>query len=234
MYKVIQPLTRRPELPVAQFTRAWIARTDEGRPAGMLRHVHNRPVAGDSPIENAATSPFDGVDELWFESAAAAAVYFASAFYREHWLEPRRQLLADPDPVGVSGTPHMLVENGEAAGAQTGVKLIILPRRRPDLSLQQFSDHWINKHVPLALKGPGTRDRLARMEVCPAAGVSLPGLNTAVFDGASAIRFKSAQALQEEFQSDYYRDVLAPDEPRFTDASASCSLMVEEVPMFAR
>lgn len=234
IYKAVQLLKRRADVSPGRFVEAWTAPVDRPRPPGLLRHVHNRPATQDSPIENAPAAPFDGVDELWFESTEAAAYYFGSTFYASQWLEPRRALLTDPEPPTISGTPHLVAGNRETDGVAEGVKIIILPCRKAELSRQQFSDYWLNTHVPLALNGPGTRERLAHLEVCPSAGISLAGAADAVFDGASAIRFGSTQALQQEFASTYYHEVLAPDEPKFSDASRSFSLIVEEILIYSR
>lgn len=49
----------------------------------------------------------------------------------------------------------------------------------------------------------------------------------APFDGAGSIEFASRADRQAEFSSPHYRDALAPDALRFTDASRFCALMVE-------
>src|SRR5206468_8927367 len=107
-----------------------------------------------------------------------------------------------------------------------GIKLIILARRRADFTRQQFQDYWIETHIPLALGGPHTRERLLSLELCLPNDVPIAATRAALFDGASAMFFESAAAFQSEFAGEYYREVLANDEPRFSDGANSRALMV--------
>lgn len=228
MFKVVLLLKRRADVPLADFTRRWLGPpSDDALPDGLLRHVHNRPMSGDMPIENAPAAPFDGVDEYWFSDAAAARSHFAGTPFRALWLAPREALLAQP-PLVVSGTPSLLWQR-ETPSTRTPVKIITLPVRRDGMTLAAFSEHWLHVHSALALAGPHTRDRLVRLEPCPRDGSSIDALPTAPFDGAGLIEFASREDLQAEFASAHYREVLAPDEPRFTDPSKSCAMLVAPV-----
>jgi hypothetical protein len=229
--KLILLLKRRADLSEAAFGDAWRAAAQRHASAGAaapVRHVHNRALGGDMPIENAPAADFDGVDELWFADAAALTGWLASEAAGDRWLRDAGELLAEP-PRAIAGEPQVIWQQGGLA--PDPIKIITLPVRRAGLSQAAFSDHWIKTHSALALQGPRTRERLRRLEVCPS-GVPLPAsLLAAAFDGAGAIEFGRRADLAAEFESDHYRTVLAPDEPRFTDPQRSSAIMVEPVPI---
>jgi hypothetical protein len=56
----------------------------------------------------------------------------------------------------------------------------------------------------------------------------LPGLSLAPFDGIGTILFASQESMAAEFAGSHYREVMAPDEPRFTDPARSRAMMVRE------
>jgi hypothetical protein len=229
MFKVMLLLKRREGLSAADFTHQWRmgaqAEADRAAP-GLLRQVHNRPLGDEMPIENAPPAPFDGVDEYWFADAAAALAHFTA-----HWPVPREALLGQPVQA-MGGTPRLVWER-PAAPAPDAVKIITLPVRRAGMTLADFDHHWVHVHSGLALQGPQTRERLQRLEPCPRdEAVSFAAFAEAPFDGAGTIEFASRADLQAEFAGAHYREVMAPDEPRFTDPSRSAAMMV--APMVLR
>ena len=164
-------------------------------------------------------------DEFWFADAPTAQTYFASEPFLDFWSARCANFFSDP-PLALSGIPHLLWERAVPRTSDP-VKIITLPTRKAGMTPQAFAHHWIHIHSVLALDGPGTRERLQRLEPCPSDNEVATGFPAAPFDGAGTIEFAERKDLQVEFASDYYRDVMAPDEPRFTDASRSCALMVE-------
>jgi hypothetical protein len=234
MIKIVMLLTRKAGLDDAGFTEAWLAASPDlvERPAGLIRHVHNRVAAPDLPIENAPPAPFDAADELWFDDQASADAFFSSRYWREAWLGARRQLL-EKAPQGIAGTARLVWERPGARPAKP-IKLIVLPVRRSGMTVEAFIEYWTVTHASLALNGPRTRERLRRLEACPQDARLPEGLASAPFDGVGAIQFDTLEDLNLEFSSDYYRDHLAPDEPRFTDPARSRGLMVEEFRVFER
>lgn len=225
MYKVVLLLTRRDDIPAAGFTAPWL-QAQRAAPAlpGLQGHVHNRALGRDMPIENAPPASYDGADEYWFADAAAAAETLASPAWREHWTRACEPLLGSAAQV-LSGTPSVVWQR--EAVATDAVKIITLPVRRAGMTMEAFAHHWIHVHSGLALQGEHTRARLLRLEPCPTDGQHFAGLAAAPFDGAGTIEFASRADLQAEFAGAHYREVMAPDEPRFTDPARSSALMVE-------
>lgn len=228
-YKVVLLLKRRPDLTPEAFADAWLelAVKDPVNAPGLDRQVFDRPVVGQAPIANAPAAPYDAAEEYWFETKALAADWFLSRAFADHWLPPRLKLL-DSRPDAVGGAPQVIWERSAAADPKGAVKVIVLPVALRKLTVQQFVQHWTGPHAELALAGPDTKERLLRIEDTPAATTPTPFGETR-YDGVGAITFESAEALAAEFSSDYYREHLAPDEPRFTDPVFSGALLTSPV-----
>jgi len=227
MYKAVLLLKRRPDLASVAFSQDWldVPWAAFGRRENVLRHVHNRAVQEHTPIENAPMAAFDAVDEYWFRDVGAARSYFLDRAFADTWHALGAPLLSAP-PLALSGPAHLLWHRHVARPADP-VKIVTLPVRRARMTPEAFGRHWINVHSVLALDGPKTRTRLHRLEPCLSDNNSIIGFPAAPFDGVGTIEFADRSDLHAEFASDYYRNVLAPDEPRFTDPSRSAALMVE-------
>ena len=224
MYKVILLLQSGAKTSPAAFTQLWTALPWHSV-EGLVRHLHNRAIAGAMPIENAPAATMDAIDEFWFSDKAHAKGFFGSAAFGEFWNDHCAGMLSTP-PQALCGEPHLLWERA-SKHASDPVKIITLPNRRECMTTEAFAHHWIYVHSRLALEGPGTKDRLQRLEPCPSDGSNVTRFPSAPLDGAGTIEFSERRDLQVEFASDHYRTVLAPDEPLFTDATRSNALMVE-------
>lgn len=224
-YKLTLLLTRRPDLSVESFADAWLDldRRDPLVTAGLVRCVVNRALPGSSPIAGAPSSPYDAVIETWWTRKNDAADWVVSREFEDGWLAPRHELLAER-PAAVGGIPTVVWER-DLTDDMVPVTVIVLPVARRSLRFGEFVEHWIGAHAELALAGPGTKERVVRLEDTPAP-VSAPSRFAKTrYDGVGAITFASADALAAEFGSAYYRENVAPDEERFTDATVSAAFV---------
>lgn len=226
LYKVALFLTRNPEIGADVFSDRWLSVTASVRPAGLFWHIHNAPALMEVPIENAPPAPFDAVDEFLFDDAAKAVAWFESTEFQDNWLGPRTALLGGPI-LSVSGIAvELWRQPGEPSA--NAVKILTLPVRRQGMTMDEFTEHWIVTHAGLALAGPDTRQGLLQLVSTPADRRDFPAFAPAPFDGIGIIQFASVESLNAEFASDHYREVMAPDEPRFTDPARSQAMMVRE------
>lgn len=224
-YKLALFLTRRRTISAADFTARWLRLRPPTAP-GLLRYIHNVPAQAEVPIENAPPAPFDGIDELLFASAEEARTWLASQAGRG-WIDARGDLLAET-PLALSGQAWTLWKR-PGKPPRHPVKILTLPVRPAGLTMDAFSRHWMEVHAGLALSSPGVVERLAALVSCPADRAALPGLSPAPFDGIGTILFASRASMAAEFAGSHYREVMAPDEPRFTDPARSRAMMVREV-----
>ena len=94
----------------------------------------------------------DSVGELWFDTLAD---------YRERLYDSAEgERTVQQDVAGVLGGAHAYATTehvqkdvvGRPLGCAQGVKMFCPLRRRPDLTHEQFVEHWLTRHVPLALE----------------------------------------------------------------------------------
>lgn len=226
LYKVALLLTRNPAIAAGDFSDRWLAATPATVGAGPCQRVHNAAALAEVPIENAPPAPFDAVEELLFEDAAQAEAWMGSDAFRATWLDRAAALLGAPVQL-ISGRAVQVWER-PGSPSDDAIKILTLPVRRQGMTMADFADHWIVTHAGLALSEPSARDRLLRLVSTPADKRDIVGIPHAPFDGIGIIQFDSLASLEAEFASDHYRDVMAPDEPRFTDSTASRAMMVKE------
>lgn len=211
------------------FADAWMA-LDLAHPidaAGLLAAAFNAPAAGRVPISHVGAAPFDAALETWWERKNDAADWVVSRGFSEHWL-PRRETLLAARPTGIGGAPQLLWESNAPVPPEA-VKVFTLPVSRRRLSFAEFSAHWTGAHAQLALDGPGTRERLLRLEDTPAPLGVGTRLERGRYDGVGALTFASVDALQAEFATDHYREKVAADELVFTEPEFSAGILTREI-----
>ncbi|WP_324650620.1 EthD domain-containing protein [Georgenia sp. H159] len=228
-YKLTLLLTAREGLSPDDLADAWLELEERQplRAAGLVAHTFNRLLPVPSPVTGAPPAPFHAAVETWWQRKNDAASWVVSREFEEEWLPDRLALLAGP-PAAVGGAPGLAWERDLPEPAAP-VRVLVLPVALRRLRFAEFVDHWTTQHTRLALEGPLAKDRLVSLEHTPAP-IPPPGQFARTrYDGVAAITFESAEALAAEFGSDYYEQVLAPDERRFTDTAFSAALVTEPV-----
>lgn len=200
---------------------------------GLREIVRNTPAARDTPIATAHPAPFDLLEELRFDKQADALDFLASPAMASGIWRERRTLLHSASIPAIFGASHVMWER-PAAPRPPAVKLMVFAVRRKDMTVAEFRDHWLYHHSPLALAGPGSRDRVRKVEFCPADDHPVPGLECAGFDGAGTIWFDDLRDMDAEFSSEYYARVLRPDEEKFVDPAHSRGMMVRQEVIYSR
>jgi uncharacterized protein (TIGR02118 family) len=110
------------------------------------------------------------------------------------------------------------------------IKLIVAIRKREDMSVADFQDHWRTRHAELVRNSPATAKYIRKYVQCHTMSDQYEKGEVA-FDGTAELWFDSV-ADMEAFYSDpdYLRDV-QPDEPRFADMSKTVFFVTEEEPV---
>ena len=102
-------------------------------------------------------------------------------------------------------------------------------KRKPDLSHEEFSDHWTNVHAPLIRSIPDVSKYLIRYvqhHIVPEDDSLDPSLIT--FDGFSEAWFASVEAREEFFQLPFFQEKVIPDEEKFIDLSKTRVILLDE------
>ncbi|WP_345949185.1 EthD domain-containing protein [Mucilaginibacter sp. PAMB04274] len=99
------------------------------------------------------------------------------------------------------------------------IKLSVLCPRRPDLTLEQFKDHWRNVHGPLFSEQPEVRQHVRKYVQVHSTGKQLEGDFPGVshYDGIAEIWFDRMEDIPKVFSSENFNTIIAADEAKFID-----------------
>lgn len=107
------------------------------------------------------------------------------------------------------------------------IKLIVAVRKRADMSVEDFQEHWQNRHAELVRTNPATKRYVRKYVQCH----TLPEqyeTDDVPFDGTAELWFDSLADRDAFFSDpDYLRDV-QPDEPKFADMTETLFFVVRE------
>ena len=108
------------------------------------------------------------------------------------------------------------------------IKLIVAVRKHPDMSVEDFQEHWGTRHAELVRNCPATGRYIRKYVQCH----TMPDQydhGEVAFDGTAELWFDSV-ADKDAFYSDpdYLRDV-QPDEARFADMAKTVFFVTEEI-----
>lgn len=97
------------------------------------------------------------------------------------------------------------------------IKLNILIKRLPGLTLEEFRKHWKEIHGPLFSSQPIVKQHVLRYVQAHSTGDSVGQFPVVDFDGIAQIWFENLAGVTAVFGSDNYRKDIAPDEKKFID-----------------
>ncbi len=150
MIKSVTWFKRRAGTDLAQFRAYW-----RGPHAELavqlpgLRHYRQNAVT-DGAYRGGNEPLFDGFAETWFDDADALRAVARSDAYRTLMAdEPNLMDLATRTELLVE--EHVIVERPEPVD---GHKFATLVRRRADLDVDAFREHWLHRHGPLVARNP--------------------------------------------------------------------------------
>jgi hypothetical protein len=219
--RIVFPLRRLPHLTRDEFRAYWFHShgplvASYAATLGIVRYqqVHTR-----HETRSTTVPCFDGVAELWVESARRSADAGAVAAASNALLEDERTFIDH------AASPVWIAEEDiRLAGPTTGLRTTATLRRNPTLSREEFRHHWRDVHGPWAMRHPevfGFR-HYVQLHAPPDADdnpIARPRQSPPAFDGVSEIYRdaptappEAVAALRREFQE---------DERTFLDVDAS-------------
>lgn len=102
------------------------------------------------------------------------------------------------------------------------IKLVAFLKRKPDMTAEEFSDHWLNRHAPLIAGTPELARHIVRYEQLPF------DAGTEGYDGVT-IQWMESRASFEAFVAEpAYLELIYPDEGRFLDRDAIVWMVSDE------
>jgi uncharacterized protein (TIGR02118 family) len=110
------------------------------------------------------------------------------------------------------------------------IKLIVAVRRNPAMSVEEFQEHWRERHGPLVRENPATARYVRRYVQCHTMPEEYEEGEVA-FDGTAELWFDN-RADKDAFFSDpdYLKDI-QPDEAVFADLERTVFFVTQEEPI---
>ena len=103
------------------------------------------------------------------------------------------------------------------------IKAIVLIKRRPEMSVEEFQRYWREEHPKVVTKLPGIR-RYVQSHVTSSA---YQGGREPAYDGLAEVWFDDWEALRASGQGPAWQAVLA-DESKFINPAGRTLLVTEE------
>ncbi|MFC0306110.1 EthD domain-containing protein [Rhizorhabdus histidinilytica] len=111
------------------------------------------------------------------------------------------------------------------------ITMIVFVTRKTDLSYDEFSDYWLNRHAPLVKSVPEFMRHVRKYvqhHRAPGGEAVAPFGDSPDYDGVGEIWFDSREAMKAAFEEPRYLEVIRPDEKKFFDASRCLSFIGDE------
>jgi uncharacterized protein (TIGR02118 family) len=108
------------------------------------------------------------------------------------------------------------------------VKFVILLKRRPGMTREEFIRYHRTSHAKTFMADPTIRRLCRRYVQSHPVAPEAEGLPEPPFDGIAEVWFDSAADLREAFSSDTYLANVRTDELKFIDLEHSVDLVTEE------
>lgn len=107
------------------------------------------------------------------------------------------------------------------------IKLIVAVRKRPDMSVEAFQDHWRTRHAELVRNSPATAKYIRKYVQCHTM-LDQYGKGEVAFDGTAELWFDSVADMEAFYSDPDYLSHVQPDEARFADMSKTVFFVTEE------
>lgn len=227
MIKLIALGQRKPELTREQYLRHWheVHAPLVQRISCFRRYVqsHRRPESLSDTIPDTPSAPCDGVAEVWFDDLQTALSLGKNPEYLEgaHLDEPN---FATPNMPFLLTQENVVVPGPELAKDTPGVKAIVLAKRKPGLSVEEFQVYWRDKHAPLVPKTPGLR-RYVQCHVVP----EMYANGEPAYDGVAELTWPDLASFETGWKSEEMQVEQFTDVRNFIDLKKICGLLATEV-----
>jgi uncharacterized protein (TIGR02118 family) len=211
MIKVFALLTAEPGTRAA-FQRHWreVHAPLVERMSALRRYSQSH--CFDTGFDALEAAHYDGISEMWLDD-----------------LDTATSIVENPKPLhgALAGVPSFLTNDGvdflvtrenvvipgpELTQEASGVKLLVLVKRKPGMSVAEFQDHWRNTHAPLVLSTP----HITRYVQCYVPPETYEQKVQPAFDGVAEAWFPDLASYSAGSESDSMKAQF-DDVPKFID-----------------
>ena len=167
--------------------------------------------------------PYDGVAEIWFDNVEALAGLATDPEYVNN-AQPDEANFIDMDSVNFLTTrEHVFIEGPKIEQDTPLLKAIFLLNRRPDMTVAEFQDYWINQHAPQIPRDAGIMRYVQCHQIAETYAASTPA-----YDGVAELSFADYAAFDAYWNSERIQAIFAADAPMFLDANNCTAFLAEE------
>lgn len=222
MIKGIALIARKPGMAEAEFHRYW--REVHGpialRISNLRRYVQSHRLP--APVPGFDQVPWDGVAEVWFDSLADLERMPQNPEYVEGARADEPNFIDTTKLAFLATREHVLIEEQPVTRDTRWVKAIFLLKRRPDLSVAQFQEYWLNGHAPQIPRDMG----VLRYVQCHQLPETYPQ-GTPTYDGMAELSFADHAAFMAYWTSPRIQQIFGDDAPRFLGEGCTAFLADE-------
>ena len=191
------------------------------RITSLRRYVqsHRKPLA----VPGFDNVPFGGVAEIWFDDLATLQDLPNNPQYINGAQADEPSFLDTSKLKFLATREHIFIDEIDIKQDTSLTKAIFLLRRRPDLSVAQFQEYWINGHAPQIPREAG----IVRYVQCH----QLPETYAAgepAYDGVAELSFADDAAFLAYWTSPRIQAIFGADAPRFLDGANCCAFLADE------
>lgn len=230
-------LKRRDDLTQAQFSHHWrteharVLVEEGGHQRYNRRYVQNHFIHG-SALGFCSTA-FDGAAQMTPHSGASVTSGFQEDPLYLKVVRPDEARFLDVANCAVLYCEGRSFSDGPDSGA---TKLLALLKRKHDLTREDFTTHWCDRHAALVRSVPEFWRHVrgyTQHYVIPAATRGMASgerdVHASGYDGVVELRFDSVAALVAAFSEPRYLEIIRPDEAIFIGKGTAAFVAREEM-----
>jgi uncharacterized protein (TIGR02118 family) len=202
MIKATTYLKRRPGMPVVEFQAYWREHHPQyvKKLPGLRRYVQSHTLRGGYEKREPA---YDGIAEVWFDDTQALRALRDTPEMAAVQVDETRFI--DRITMGLIITDDYVIMDGPKDPEMAkGVGFV---KRKPGMPVEEFQQHWREKHAPLAAQFPNLR----RYEQSHTRLAAYTPEREPRWDGISIIWFDDSKALRAAQQSAEFERARADD-----------------------
>jgi len=217
-------VVRKPGMPEAEFHRYW--REVHGPIAleirALRRYVQSHRSA--TALPGFDQVPYDGVAEVWFDTLDELMNMPGNPDYVNGAQADEPKFIDTSKLAFVATTEKVIIDGPPMQQDTNWVKAVFLLKRRPDLSVEQFQDYWINDHAPQIPRDMGVL-RYVQCHTVP----STYAQGQPAYDGVAELWFVDMASFMAYWTSPRIAQIFGDDAPRFLDGVNCTAFLADEV-----
>lgn len=216
-------LKKRDDFDLEEFSKYWLEIHAEiaKKTLQLNYYVQNHRIEMDDP--SLPPFDFDGVAEGMVPSLESALAFSSSRAYQEGLKKDEPNFLKG-QPVVLLAHEHVIIPGPDIDRDTPFVKMMTFFHRKPGMTMEEFSDYWLNKHAPLVHRTPGLV-RYVQNHVLPETVNNLEP----IFDGVAELWWPDMDSFQKAKISPELAKEQMKDSVNFTNVKTAKHMPCREI-----